>query len=46
MIIKGKLVDIQGTSPAKKYRIDTSTVRNDTYPAGMARSSSSSHTRR
>ena len=34
MILKGKLVDIRGTSPEKKYNIDTSTVRNDAYPAG------------
>ncbi len=34
MIIRGRLVDIRGTSPGKKYSINTSTVRNDTYPAG------------
>jgi len=34
MIVKGKLVDIRGVSPEKKYNIDTSTVRNDSYPAG------------
>jgi hypothetical protein len=34
MILRGRLVDIQGTSPEKKYNIKTSTVRNDTYPAG------------
>jgi hypothetical protein len=34
MIIRGNLVDIRGTSPEKKYTIDTSTVRNDSYPAG------------
>lgn len=34
LIIKGKLVNIRGTSPAKQYFVDTSTVRNDTYPAG------------
>ena len=34
MIVKGKLVDIRGASPEKKYNIDTSTVRNDAYPAG------------
>ncbi|HUT38870.1 MAG TPA: hypothetical protein VMW77_06160 [Methanoregula sp.] len=34
LIIEGKLVDIRGTSPNKKYLADTSTVRNDTYPAG------------
>lgn len=34
LIIKGKLVDIRGSSPASRYLIDTSTVRNDSYPAG------------
>jgi hypothetical protein len=34
IIIKGKLVDIRGTSPQKQYLVNTSTVRNDTYPAG------------
>jgi hypothetical protein len=34
IIIRGRLVDIRGTSPEKKYSIDTSTVRNDAYPAG------------
>jgi hypothetical protein len=34
LIIRGKLVDIRGTSPASRYLIDTSTVRNDSYPAG------------
>jgi len=34
LIIQGKLVDIRGTSPARGYIIDTSTVRNDSYPAG------------
>jgi len=34
LIIKGKLVDIRGASPAYRYLIDTSTVRNDSYPAG------------
>jgi hypothetical protein len=34
LIIKGKLVDIRGASPASRYLIDTSTVRNDSYPAG------------
>jgi hypothetical protein len=34
VIIKGKLVDIRGTSPGSRYLIDTSTVRNDSYPAG------------
>jgi hypothetical protein len=34
IVIGGKLVDIRGTSPEKKYSIDTSTVRNDTYPSG------------
>ena len=34
LIIRGKLVDIRGTSPRKLYLANTSTVRNDTYPAG------------
>ena len=33
-VITGKLVDIRGKSPEKTYSIDTSTVRNDEYPAG------------
>jgi hypothetical protein len=33
-IITGKLVNIRGKSPEKTYSIDTSTVRNDEYPAG------------
>jgi len=33
-IIKGKLVDISGSSPHKRYLVNTSTVRNDEYPAG------------
>ena len=34
LIIKGKLVDINGNSPQKGYIMKTSTVRNDEYPAG------------
>jgi hypothetical protein len=34
LIIKGKLVDIRGSSSGSRYSIDTSTVRNDVYPAG------------
>ncbi len=34
LIIKGKLVDINGISPQKGYIMKTSTVRNDEYPAG------------
>ena len=34
VIIKGKLVDIHGSSPQKQYLVNTSTVRNDAYPAG------------
>jgi len=34
LIIKGKLVDIRGVSPSSRYSVNTSTVRNDTYPAG------------
>ena len=33
-IITGKLVNIRGKSPERTYSIDTSLVRNDTYPAG------------
>lgn len=34
VIIKGKLIDIRGSSPQKQYLVNTSTVRNDAYPAG------------
>lgn len=34
IIIRGKLVDIRGTSPKQSYILNTSTVRNDEYPAG------------
>jgi hypothetical protein len=34
LIIKGKLVDIRGSSPSSLYFVNTSTVRNDSYPAG------------
>ena len=34
LIIHGNLVDIHGSSPGKLYLINTSIVRNDTYPAG------------
>lgn len=34
VIIKGKLVDIRGVSPETLYLMNTSTVRNDSYPAG------------
>jgi|WetSurMetagenome_2_1015567.scaffolds.fasta_scaffold36764_1 hypothetical protein len=34
LIIRGNLVDIRGTSPQKLYLANTSTVRNDSYPAG------------
>jgi hypothetical protein len=34
IIIRGRLVDINGISPGKKYIVNTSTVRNDAYPAG------------
>ncbi|MCK9579411.1 MAG: hypothetical protein M0Q92_03050 [Methanoregula sp.] len=34
LIIKGKLVDIRGESSASQYIVNTSTVRNDGYPAG------------
>ncbi len=34
LIIIGKLVDIRGASAAKLYLANTSTVRNDSYPAG------------
>jgi len=34
VVIRGRLVDIRGKSPEKTYSLTTSTVRNDTYPAG------------
>lgn len=34
LIIKGKLVDISGSSRGPGYEVKTSTVRNDSYPAG------------
>jgi hypothetical protein len=34
LIIKGKLVDISGSSGGSRYIMKTSTVRNDSYPAG------------
>jgi hypothetical protein len=34
VIIRGRLVDIRGTSPEKKYIVNTSTIRNDEYPEG------------
>ena len=34
IIIRGRLIDIRGTSPKKSYILNTSTVRNDAYPAG------------
>ena len=34
VVIKGHLVDIRGSSPAKLYIVNTSTVRNDAYPGG------------
>jgi hypothetical protein len=34
VVIRGNLVDIHGKSPEKTYSLATSTVRNDTYPAG------------
>jgi hypothetical protein len=34
IIIKGKLVDIRGASAKTQYLVNTSTVRNDAYPAG------------
>ena len=34
MIIKGKLVDIHGVSSGSQFLAKTSTVRNDSYPAG------------
>jgi hypothetical protein len=34
MVIRGKLIDIHGSSYGKQYSARTSTVRNDTYPAG------------
>jgi hypothetical protein len=34
MIIRGRLVDIRGTSPGKEYLARTSTVRDDAFPEG------------
>jgi hypothetical protein len=34
VVIQGKLVDIRGTGPSRLYLANTSTVRNDEYPAG------------
>jgi hypothetical protein len=34
VVIKGKLVDIRGTGQTRLYLANTSTVRNDAYPAG------------
>lgn len=34
IILRGKLVDIRGTSAGATYSINTSTVRNDVYPEG------------
>ncbi|HUH79162.1 MAG TPA: hypothetical protein VLY83_04620 [Methanoregula sp.] len=34
LVIGGHLVDIRGSSPAKLYIVNTSTVRNDAYPGG------------
>ena len=34
LIIKGNLIDVRGVSPRSQYIVNTSTVRNDTYPAG------------
>jgi hypothetical protein len=34
VVIQGKLVDIRGTGPTRLYLANTSTVRNDAYPAG------------
>ncbi len=34
LIIRGNLVDIRGSSPSRLYLANTSTVRNDSYPAG------------
>jgi hypothetical protein len=34
LIITGNLVDIRGSSSGSQYLVDTSTVRNDSYPAG------------
>jgi hypothetical protein len=34
IILKGKLVNIRGTSSGSTYSLDTSTVRNDVYPEG------------
>jgi len=45
LIIKGKLVDINGISPGSRYFVNTSTVRNDTYPAGCEIILAESYTR-
>jgi hypothetical protein len=34
LVIRGNLVDIRGSSPARLFLANTSTVRNDSYPAG------------
>jgi hypothetical protein len=34
LIIRGHLVDIRGSSAGSVYQVNTSTVRNDSYPAG------------
>jgi hypothetical protein len=34
LIITGNLIDIRGSSSGSQYLVDTSTVRNDSYPAG------------
>jgi len=34
IVIQGKLVDIRGSGPTRLYLANTSTVRNDAYPAG------------
>jgi hypothetical protein len=34
LIIRGKLVDIHGVAPGSQFLAKTSTVRNDSYPAG------------
>ena len=34
LIIRGNLVDIRGSSPSRLYLANTSTVRDDSYPAG------------
>lgn len=34
VVIRGRLVNIYGTSAQKAYILNTSTVRNDAYPAG------------